>query len=159
MYLFRIFALLGALIFVLAPALPADNAMPWGEQEAERDAQEEETFAEKSSQEEMSSSIYGRITGIDLQGKTLDLLPTDQVENEELEEDDDVTAQNYRFKSNTPLTGLSSFNELSPGDYVTLEYYAFQNSNRITEIVFDKHGENENAPAETQEAPPGVLVG
>lgn len=149
-----------ALSLVLAPgASPAStNAQPWGEQEAERDAQEEVTFAEKSAQQEMSSSIYGRITNINQDIKVLSLLPTDQVENKEEEEDDDVTSQDYHFTSSTPVTGLGSPSELVAGDYVNLEYYTFRDKNRITEISFDKHGKNESGTQEAKEKP-SVLVG
>jgi hypothetical protein len=164
--LFFSLSLCCALGLVLTPGLlPAStNAQPWGEQEAERDAQEEITFAEKSAQEEMGSSIYGRIISIDQDAKVLSLLPTDQVENKEEEDDDGDTSQDYHFKSDTALTGMSSFSELSAGDYVTLDYFTFRDKNRITEVSFDKHGRKEgtskeNNASEAKEYSPGVLVG
>lgn len=133
-----------SLVFFPQPSEASTNAQPWGEQEAERDAQEEITFAEKSAQEGMSSSIYGRITNINQDLKVLSLLPTDQVENKEEEDDDDDTSQDYHFTSSTPLTGLGSLSELVAGDYVNLEYYTFRDKNKITEISFDKHNEGGN---------------
>jgi cytoskeletal protein RodZ len=159
MDLFRSFLLSYAVIFMLTPVSFADNAMPWDAQEDEMEAQHEMIADEKSAEQEMSSSIYGRITGIDFERKALSLLPTDQVEDEEAEEDENDTTQQYRFKSNTTVTGIDSLRELSPGDYVTLDYYAFEDRNEVTEITFDKHSENENASAETQEKVSGVLVG
>lgn len=158
--LFFSISLFCALSCMLTPRLLAStNAEPWGEQEAERDAQEEITSEEKSAQEEMSSSIYGRITNIDVDAKVLSLLPTDQVENKEEEDDDEDTSQDYHFKSDTALTGVDSLSELSAGDYVTLEYFTFRDKNRITEISFDKHGESENNASEAKSNSPGVLVG
>ena len=158
---FRLLSLFCALSLMLIPRLllANTNAQPWGEQEAERDAQEEITSEEKSAQEEMGSSIYGRITNINMNEKILSLLPTDEVEDKEEEDDDDDTSQDYHFKSDTTLTGIDSLGELSPGDYVTLEYYAFRDKNRITEISFDKHGESENDASKAKEFAPGVLVG
>ena len=160
MNLFYSLVLFFGLSFVFTPVLFADNAEPWDAREAERDAQEEVNSSERSSQEEMSSSIYGRIISINADSGVLSLLPTDQVENdEEDEEDDEVTSDEYHFKSNTTLTGLDSFSELSPGDFVTLDYYNFQDRNRLLEITFDKHGETKNDTAEAKESSPGVLVG
>ncbi|MFH1800488.1 MAG: hypothetical protein ABH891_06560 [Candidatus Omnitrophota bacterium] len=139
--------------------LASSNAQPWDEQEAERDAQEEITSEEKSAQEEMGSSIYGRITSIDPNAKVLSLLPTDEVENKEEEDDDEDTSQDYHFKSDTTLTGIDELSELSPGDYVTLEYYTFRDKNRVTEIVFDKHEEGKSDASNAKEFSPGVLVG
>jgi|GEM_PF-3122976 len=157
---FRLLSFCCVLSFMLTPcaSLASTNAQPWGEQEAERDAQEEITFAEKSAQEEMSSSIYGRILSIDQNAKVLSLLATDEVENEEEEDDDDDTSQDYHFKSDTTLTGIDDLSDLAPGDYVTLEYYAFRDKNRITEIVFDKHEEGKSDTAKAKEFSPGVLV-
>jgi hypothetical protein len=153
--------ILCALSLVLAPGAShaSTNAQPWGEQEAERDAQEEITSEERSAQEGMSSSIYGRITNINQDMKVLSLLPTDQVENKEEEDDDDDTSQDYHFTSSTPITNMGSLNELVAGDYVNLEYYTFRDKNRITEISFDKHGENGNNTPETNEHSSEVLVG
>lgn len=164
MNFFHSLALFGALGFMAVPVASANNAMPWDAQEDEMAAREEMNADEKSAQEEMSSSIYGRITSLDLRGKVLSLLPTDQVENEEAEDDDEDTPAEYRFKSNTTVTGIDSLRELSPGDYVTVEYYEFKDRNEITEIVFDKHSENNNAADEststqTNEPSSGVLVG
>ncbi|MFH0985412.1 MAG: hypothetical protein V1882_07725 [Candidatus Omnitrophota bacterium] len=150
-----------ALSLVLTPRLllASTNAQPWGEQEAERDAQEEVTSEEKSAQEEMSSSVYGQITNISQDMRTLSLLPTDQVENKEEEDDDQVTSQDYYFRSETPITGMGSLSELSAGDYVNLEYYTFRDQNRITEISFDKHGETQRSNTEGSGTSTGVLVG
>jgi hypothetical protein len=155
----RLLSLLCALNLTLAPRLLLANAQPWDEQEAERNAQEEITSNEKSAQEEMSSSIYGRITSLDQNAKVLSLLPTDEVENKEEEEEDDDASQDFHFTSNTTLTGIDDLSDLSVGDYVTLEYYTFRDKNRITEISFDKPEENENNTPETKEKTPGVLVG
>jgi len=144
--------LLYALILTPTRASFANNAIPWDAREDEKEAQEEMISDEKSAQEEMSTSIYGRITNINFSGKVLSLLPTDEVENEEAEEDDEDTTQEYRFKSNTTVSGIDSLRELSPGDYVTLDYYDFEDRNEVTEITFDKHEENKNAPAETENA-------
>jgi hypothetical protein len=135
-----------ALGLMLTPRLllANSNAQPWDEQEAERDAQEEITGEEKSAAEEMSSSIYGRITSIDLNTRILSLLPTDEVEDKQEEDDDDDTSQDYHFTSGTTLTGVDELSDLAPGDYVTLEYYTFRDKNRITEISFDKKEESEN---------------
>lgn len=156
--LFSLFCVLG---LTLAPcSLPAStNAEPWGEQEAERNAQEEITSEERSAQEEMSSSIYGRITNINMDEKILSLLPTDEVEDKEEEEDDDDAPQDYHFKSDTTLTGIDSLSELSPGDYVTLEYFMFRDKNRITEISFDKKEESESGASEKMGKSPDVLIG
>ena len=150
-----------ALSLVLTPRLllASTNAEPWGEQEAERDAQEEITSEEKSAQEEMSSSIYGRITSINQDMRVLSLLPTDQVEDKDEEEDDGDTSQDYYFKSDTTLTGTGSLSELSPGDYVNLEYYTFRDKNRITEISFDKHEEIKSSDTEANGNSTGILVG
>jgi len=157
-YLFRSLVLCSALSFALTPYLFADNAQPWDEQDAERDAQEEMTSSERSAQEEMSSSIYGRITNINLDEKILSLLPTDEVEDTEEEDDDGDASQDYHFKSDTPLTGMGSLSELAAGDYVTLDYYNFRDKNRIREISFDKHEEKDDA-TEAKAANPGVLIG
>lgn len=160
MNLFCSLSLFCVLSLVPAPALLADNnAQPWDEVEEERDAQEEMTNDERAAQEEMSSSLYGRITSIDLDAKVLSLLPTDEVEDKEEEEDDEISPREYHFTSDTPLAGLGSLSEISPGDYVTLDYYAFRDRNRITRIDFDKHGENQNDTTEAKESAPGVLVG
>ena len=156
---FRLLSLLCALNLMLAPRLLLANAQPWDEQEAERNAQEEITSDEKSAQEEMSSSIYGRITSIDQNARVLSLLPTDEVENKEEEEDDDDASQDFHFNSDTTLTGIDDLSDLSAGDYVTLEYYTFRDKNRITEISFDKPEENENNTPEAKGKTPGVLVG
>lgn len=158
---FFLLSLCCALCFLVTPCslLASTNAQPWDEQEAERDAQEEITSEEKSAQEEMGSSIYGRIISIDQNAKVLSLLPTDEVENKEEEDDDDDTSQDYHFKSDTTLTGIDELSELAPGDYVTLEYYTFRDKNRITEISFDKHSENESDTSQAKEFSPGVLVG
>ncbi len=146
---------------MLAPRLllASSNAQPWDEQEAERNAQEEITSEEKSAAEELSSSVYGRITSIDPNIKVLSLLSTDEVENKEEEDDDEDAAQDYHFTSDTTLTGIDDLSDLAPGDYVTLEYYTFRDKNRITEISFDKPEENENNTPEAKEKTPGVLVG
>ena len=156
---FRLLSLLCALNLMLAPRLLLANAQPWDEQEAERDAREEITSEEKSAAEELSSSVYGRITSIDQNTKVLSLLLTDEVENKEAEEDDDDASQDFHFNSDTTLTGIDDLSDLSAGDYVTLEYYNFRDKNRITEISFDKPEENENNTPEAKEKTPGVLVG
>jgi hypothetical protein len=159
--LFYSFSLFCALSLILTPALVLanTNAQPWDEQEAERDAQEEITSEAKSAQEEMSSSIYGRITSINMDAKTLSLLPTDEVENAEEEDDDDDAPQDYHFQSDTTLSGLDSLSDLAPGDYVTLEYYTFRDKNRVTEISFDKHSEREDDASKAKEYAPADLVG
>ena len=164
MNVLHLITVLTVLTFMAPPISFANNAMPWDAQEDEMAAREEMNADEKSAQEEMSSSIYGRITSIDLRRKVLSLLPTDEVENEEAEEDDEDTPEEYRFKSNTTVTGIDSLKELSPGDYVTLEYYEYEDRNEITEIVFDKHSEDEettdeNTATKTNEASSSVLVG
>ena len=165
--LFYSLLLLYALVLMPARASFANNAMPWDAREDEKEAQDEMISDEKSAQEEMSSSIYGRIVGIDFGRKSLFLLPTDEVENETAEEDDEDTTQEYKIQSNTTVSGIDSLRELSPGDFVTLDYYEFEDRNEITDITFDKHTEKENppeeanetAPGETKEKGPGVLVG
>jgi hypothetical protein len=158
---FHLLSLFCALSLMLIPRLllANTNAQPWDEQEAERNAQEEITSEERSAQEEMGSSIYGRLTNINMNGKVLSLLPTDEVEDKEEEDDDEDASQDFHFTSDTTLTGIDSLDELSPGDYVTLEYYTFRDKNRITEISFDKHEESENDASEAKEKSPGVLVG
>ncbi|MBI4710963.1 MAG: hypothetical protein HY767_00645 [Candidatus Omnitrophica bacterium] len=116
------------------------------------------TSHERSAEEEMSSSIYGRITNINMDEKILSLLPTDEVEDKEEEDDDGDAPQDYYFRSDTPLTGMGSLSELAAGDYVTLEYYNFRDKNRIREISFDKHEEKDDA-SEAKASNPGVLVG
>ena len=159
----KLFPLLFPLLLLSLAGMPVlfadNNAQPWDAVDAERDAQEEVNSEEKSAQEEMSSSVYGRITNIDRDAKIISLLPTDQVENEDEEEDDEITSAEYHFISNTPLEGLGELSELAVGDYVTLEYYAFRDRNRITEIVFDKHAENRSEADEVKENSPGVLIG
>jgi PDZ domain-containing secreted protein len=159
MHSFLLLSLFFILSLMLTPRLLLANAQPWDEQEAERNAQEEITSEERSAQEEMGSSIYGRITSIDLNAKVMSLLPTDEVEDKEEEDDDDDASQDYHFKSDTTLTGIDELSDLAPGDYVTLEYYTFRDKNRVTEISFDKHEENENEASNAKEFSPGVLVG
>jgi hypothetical protein len=157
---FRWFPLFCILSLMLAPRLlsASTNAQPWDEQEAERNAQEEITSEEKSAQEEMGSSVYGRITSIDPNAKILSLLPTDEVENKEEEDDDDDTSQDFHFNSDTTLTGIDEISELAPGDYVTLEYYTFRDKNRTTEISLDKDNTGKNDSSNAKEFSPGVLV-
>lgn len=157
---FRLLSLFCALSLMLIPRLWATNAQPWDEQEAERDAQEEITSEERSAQEEMSSSIYGRIININKDANILSLLATDEVEDKEEEDDDDEATQDYYFKSDTTLSGIDSLSDLAPGDYVTLEYYTFRDKNRVTEISFDKHEESsEDDASKAKEYAPADLVG
>jgi hypothetical protein len=158
---FRWLPLFCVLSLMLVPRLllASTNAQPWDEQEAERNAQEEITSEEKSAQEEMGSSIYGRITSIDPNAKVLSLLPTDEVENKEEEDDDDDTSQDFHFNSDTTLTGIDEIGDLAPGDYVTLEYYTFRDKNKVTEISLDRDDTSKNDGSSPKEYSPGVLVG
>ena len=138
---FGLFLILFTTHFILTPAAFAENAMPWDAADAQRDAEEEMLGDEQQAESEMDSSLYGRVTNVNPNLNLLSVLPTDSDESPELEEAMDISPQYFRTDSKTTFTGIDGLQDITSGDYVTVDFYEFHSTNIATGITFEKEGE------------------
>ncbi|MEE8360242.1 MAG: hypothetical protein V3S04_04880 [Candidatus Omnitrophota bacterium] len=126
----------------------------WDERSAENDANREILADQQEAQREMGTKIYGRVTGIDADRNVISLTPTKWVDDGTAMGDND----RYFLESNVNFTGRSSLDEISVGDYITINYYIFGGLNRATDIIFEKQGERSKNSSEVKHDVSKVLV-
>ncbi|MFA7001797.1 MAG: hypothetical protein WC352_06610 [Candidatus Omnitrophota bacterium] len=121
---------------------PSYALKSWDEAEDEREAAEEVASDSLAAAQEMGSGIYGRVENCDPAANRLTVLPTDTVENTDLEDALNVDPQTFRVTKKTTLTGIRSLSEITFGDFVTVDYYAFRGSNIASQVTFEKAAEH-----------------
>jgi hypothetical protein len=119
-------------------SLPSSCAQSWDEEEAERSANSEILADQQEAQREMDTKIYGRVTEIDPDRNIILLVPTKWVDDGTIMGSSD----RYFVESDATFTGRSSLEDISVGDYITIDYYVFGDLNRATGIIFEKRGKN-----------------
>ena len=145
-----------ALFFIGVAFLVARGTdMPWDMQEDIDAGQQEEAEDEEAAQQEMDSSVYGKLISVNVPGKTIVVEKEDAYSNKVIG-GDSPTIYTISVSQETTFVTADSLDDLNVGDNVQVDYYTFKDRRIAEHIILESSG-SEKSPDTSDELLPTMV--
>jgi len=131
------------------------NDQPWDMQEDLEDTQQEESEDEKSAQEEMDSSVYGKLISVNVPGSTI-VVEEESPYSDKVIGGDSPNIYTISVSTKTNFTSAASLNDLDIGDTVSVDYYTL-GARRIAEHISLESRDGESSADSSDELLPALV--